>query len=47
MTTIQNFSDQLDANKSQLTKSLNALTKVNLKEFKDKSEFVGWTPWGA
>jgi hypothetical protein len=47
MITIQNFSDQLDANKSQLIKSLNALTKVNLKEFKNKSEFIGWAPWGA
>ncbi|WP_298511950.1 hypothetical protein [uncultured Kordia sp.] len=45
MTTIQNFSDQLNTDKSQLITSLNALTKVNLKEFKDKSEFIGWAPW--
>lgn len=46
MTTIKKFSNQLDANESQLIQSLNALTKVNLKEFKNTSEFIeSWAPW--
>ena len=40
-------SAQLDTEKNPLITSLNALTKVNLKEFKEKSEFVGWNPWNG